>query len=113
MLIAAILVMTRIVCIWTSGNSFGASFSTIIRTTRDTQLDAIIQARETGGAFPLSKQLGETKLILCRYEDTRTAFAVADTVRGGDERTELTKAGAKRRGSLDSLPETTQLNTAH
>ena len=74
-----IIVAVGILCIWTSGNSFGASFSTILRTTRNIQLDAVVQARETEGAFPLSKQLGSTKLILRRYEDTRTAFAVIET----------------------------------
>jgi hypothetical protein len=111
--ITGIIVMVGIVCIWASGNSFGASFSTILRTTRNIQLDAAVQARETEGAFPLSKQLGETKLILRRYEDTRTAFAVADTAGGGDELTALGETWAKRRASFDSQLETTQFDTVH
>lgn len=91
-LITTIFVIVGILCIWASGNSFGTSFSTILRTTRNSQLDAIIQAGETEGGFPLSKRLGETKLILRRYGDTRTAFAVADTIRGGDQWIELTEA---------------------
>jgi len=102
--------MVGIVCIWASGNSFGASFSAILRTTRNMQLDAAVQARDTEGAFPLSKQLGKTKLILRRYEDARTAFAVADTAGGRDESTELGGTWAKRRASSDSQLDTTQLD---
>jgi hypothetical protein len=115
-LIATIIVTMGIVCIWESGNSFGASFSAILRTTRNTQLDAIVPAREAQGAFPLSKQLGKTKLILRRQvgeADMRTAFAVVDGAEGGEEGTELTKPSAKRRMSSESLLERTQVNVGH
>ncbi|KAE8452706.1 hypothetical protein EG329_013965 [Mollisiaceae sp. DMI_Dod_QoI] len=90
-------------CIWVSGNSFGASFSAILRTTRNPELDAIVPAKETHGSFPMSKQLGKTKLIVQRdvYDaELRTAFAVVNNSEdGGVEMKHI----IQRRISLDSL----------
>ncbi|KAN0096013.1 hypothetical protein V8E51_014818 [Hyaloscypha variabilis] len=102
-LISAIVVIVGIACIWASGNSFGASFSAILRTTRNAQLDAIIPAKETQGTFPLSKELGKTKLILRRQREMRTAFAVVDEDEGDGEEMETTKPSSSRRMSFDSL----------
>jgi len=105
-LTATVIVVVGLICIWTSGNSFGSSFSTILRTTRNTDLDAIVPARETQGAFPMSKQLGETKLILQRQvcdAEMRTAFAVLSAPEDRGEEMKGLKPTAKRRMSFDSL----------
>ncbi|PMD36323.1 hypothetical protein L207DRAFT_587331 [Hyaloscypha variabilis F] len=102
-LISAIVVIVGIACIWASGNSFGASFSAILRTTRNAQLDTIVPAKETQGTFPLSKELGKTKLILRRQREMRTAFAVVDEDEGDGEEMETTKPSSSRRMSFDSL----------
>ncbi|KAH6957189.1 hypothetical protein DER45DRAFT_595857 [Fusarium avenaceum] len=46
--------------------SYANSFSTILRTTRNPDLDAVIPATETSGAEPLSKNLGNVRLVLRR-----------------------------------------------
>ncbi|KAM0254882.1 hypothetical protein ACHAQJ_006319 [Trichoderma viride] len=42
--------------------SYGRSFSTVLRTTRNEELDRLLDANETSGAEPLSKHLAETRL---------------------------------------------------
>lgn len=49
-------------CIRVSSNSYRSSFSTILRTTRNEQLDVLVPRGETSGAEPLSKVLAETNL---------------------------------------------------
>lgn len=50
--------------LWTSQNSFGASFSAILRSTRNSELDVLITAEDTGDSATMSKRLGQTPLIL-------------------------------------------------
>ncbi|KAE9381012.1 hypothetical protein N431DRAFT_363157 [Stipitochalara longipes BDJ] len=109
-LISITLVIVGLICIWASGDSFGASFSAILRTTRNVQLDAIVPAKETHGTFPMSKELGSTKLILRKQvceEGMRTAFIVVGAAVAPENKVEgmeLTKRAA-RRMSFDSLLE--------
>lgn len=49
-----------------SSEAFGTSFSTILRTTRNPELDGLVPAAETSGAEPLSKGLAAIKLRLVR-----------------------------------------------
>jgi hypothetical protein len=104
-------VLVGFACIWTSGASFGSSFSAILRTTRNPDLDAIVPPHETHGTFPISNSLGRTKLVVRRQvrdlgEEPRTAFAVVDGA-VGDGASGLDFAGNKdmwkRRMSVDSL----------
>ncbi|KAG6361328.1 hypothetical protein INS49_009553 [Diaporthe citri] len=63
----AICVLVGFVCISkASSEAFGTSFSTIIRTTRNPELDKLVPPAETSGAEPLSKGLAAIKLRLVR-----------------------------------------------
>lgn len=56
-------VVVGFVCISkASSEAFSTSFSTIMRTTRNPELDGLIPPAETSGAEPLSKGLGGIKL---------------------------------------------------
>ncbi|KAE9371044.1 hypothetical protein N431DRAFT_491492 [Stipitochalara longipes BDJ] len=110
--IATVIVLVGIVCIWASENSFGASFSTILRTTRNIQLDAIVPAKETQGAFPLPEKLGKTKLIL-RQRGMRTAFTVVDDDGGDGEEMETMRPSASRQMSSDSLLQSKQIDATY
>lgn len=99
--VSAILVGAGFYCIKdASSESFGSSFSTIVRTTRNSQLDEIVPAAATSGAQPLPKQLATTEVILVRRpggqkrahenEEFRTCF---DVIRDDVECQELGKAG--------------------
>jgi hypothetical protein len=59
-----IIVIIGLLCIKSTSAAYGASFSTILRTTRNSSLDAIIPEVETSGAEPLSKRLGGIRLVL-------------------------------------------------
>ncbi|KAF4950753.1 hypothetical protein FSARC_13097 [Fusarium sarcochroum] len=87
LLVAAIVVAFGLVCIKSSSASYGNSFSTILRTTRNPDLDTMVPAAETSGAEPLSNHLGNSRLVLRSQgrrlggmeEDTVTFFAVDST----------------------------------
>ncbi|KAH8892357.1 hypothetical protein GQ53DRAFT_619752, partial [Thozetella sp. PMI_491] len=64
-LFATAVVAVAFFLIWASGNSFGASFSVILRTTRNPELDEVV-GTETQGALPMSKELGRRQLVLRR-----------------------------------------------
>ncbi|ENH65708.1 hypothetical protein FOC1_g10001681 [Fusarium oxysporum f. sp. cubense race 1] len=83
-LASAIIVIVGLLCIKSASASYATTFSTILRTTRNPDIDAIVPAAETSGAEPLSKHLGDTRLVLRRQgrrlegigEDMVTLFAV-------------------------------------
>lgn len=63
----AVCVVVGFVCISkASSEAFGTSFSTILRTTRNPQLDNLVSPAETSGSEPLSKPLATIKLRLVR-----------------------------------------------
>ncbi|KAI7776108.1 hypothetical protein LA080_005833 [Diaporthe eres] len=65
----AICVVLGFICISkSSAEAFGTSFSTILRTTRNPELDRLVPPVETSGAEPLSKGLATIKLRLIRGE---------------------------------------------
>ncbi|KAL5619769.1 hypothetical protein FOVSG1_001991 [Fusarium oxysporum f. sp. vasinfectum] len=84
LLASAIIVIVGLLCIKSASASYATTFSTILRTTRNPDIDTIIPAAETSGAEPLSRHLGDTRLVLrrqgCRLEgideDMVTLFAV-------------------------------------
>ncbi|KAF4501988.1 hypothetical protein FAGAP_1779 [Fusarium agapanthi] len=84
LLASAVIVIVGLLCIKSASASYAAAFSTILRTTRNPDIDTIVPAAETSGAEPLSKQLGDTRLLLRRQgrrlegidEDIVTLFAV-------------------------------------
>ncbi|KAF9771459.1 hypothetical protein IL306_010902 [Fusarium sp. DS 682] len=63
---SAFIVATGLLCINSASASYGNSFSTILRTTRNPDLDTIVPVAETSGAEPLSKDLGDVRLVLRR-----------------------------------------------
>lgn len=83
-LASAIIVVIGLLCIKSASASYATTFSTILRTTRNPDIDTIVPAAETSGAEPLSKHLGDTRLVLRRQErklegmgeDMVTLFAV-------------------------------------
>ncbi|EXL45915.1 hypothetical protein FOCG_11911 [Fusarium oxysporum f. sp. radicis-lycopersici 26381] len=83
-LASAIIVIVGLLCIKSASASYATTFSTILRTTRNPDIDTIVPAAETSGAEPLSKHLGDTRLVLRRqgrrlegiYEDMVTLFAI-------------------------------------
>ncbi|KAF4334983.1 hypothetical protein FBEOM_11180 [Fusarium beomiforme] len=80
----ATIVIIGLLCIKSASASYGNSFSTILRTTRNPDLDTIVPVAETSGAEPLSKDLGDVRLVLRRQghkvggaeEHTATRFVV-------------------------------------
>lgn len=67
MVATAISVAVGLTCIIKAPSAaFGNSFSTILRTTRNPELDGLISSAETSGAEPLPRQLANTKLRLLK-----------------------------------------------
>lgn len=84
----AICVAVGFVCISkASSEAFGTSFSTIMRTTRNPELDRLLPPAETSGAEPLSKELARIKLRLVRGKKPPSQ---AQCEMGGDVDTETT-----------------------
>ena len=89
--IATAIVVVGFICIWGSSKSFGASFSVILRTTRNPELDALVTSSDTSGAEPISKELAESKIMLqTRVNEVeggeRTAFIAVGVDTQGQER---------------------------
>jgi hypothetical protein len=82
-------------------------FSSILRTTRNPELDTLVPAKDTQGAVPISKQLGGVKLVLerqMRDGEIWTAFSVVGAQSDGEERTEGTTSTEVKEGmESDSL----------
>ncbi|CAG7558758.1 unnamed protein product [Fusarium equiseti] len=82
-LFSLIVVIFGLLCIISASASYTSSFSTILRTTRNPELDAVVPSAETSGAEPLSKHLSNVRLVLRRQgngleggDDQSTFFAV-------------------------------------
>ena len=87
--------MAGLLCTWTSASSFGAPFSSILLTTRNPELDAVVLAKETQGTFPMSRQLGRVKLILqlrIHEGEMWTTFVVAKDLKKAETEPNETKA---------------------
>ncbi|CEI63337.1 hypothetical protein FVEN_g132 [Fusarium venenatum] len=65
-LFSMIIVIYGLLCIKSASASYANSFSTILRTTRNPDLDTVIPTAETSGAEPLSKNIGNIRLMLRR-----------------------------------------------
>lgn len=82
--ITIVVVIVGFVCIYTSSQSYGASFSTILRATRNEKLDELVTTRDTLSSQPLSKKLAQRRLIfkemnaLDDLDSTRMAFSPAE-----------------------------------
>ncbi|KPM43804.1 hypothetical protein AK830_g2725 [Neonectria ditissima] len=73
--ITIVVVMVGFACIWVSSLSFGSSFSTILRTTRNPELDALLCDDGNSGAEPLPRHLAKRKLAFQRHsceQETKT-----------------------------------------
>ncbi|PTD02245.1 hypothetical protein FCULG_00012106 [Fusarium culmorum] len=68
LLLAWAIVIVGLLCIKSASASYGSSFSTILRTTRNPDIDKIVPAAETTGAEPLSKHLSNVRLVLRRQD---------------------------------------------
>ncbi|KAJ3546933.1 hypothetical protein NM208_g1768 [Fusarium decemcellulare] len=86
-LVSTTIIIVGLLCIKSASASYESSLSTILRTTRNPELDAMIPAAETSGANPLSNQLRNVRLSLRRQglraeginEEMLTFFAVDST----------------------------------
>lgn len=105
LLASLVIVIIGLLCIKSASASYATTFSTILRTTRNPDIDTIVSAAETSGAEPLSKQLGDTRLVLRRQgrklegmdEDTVTLFAV-DSMPDGKGRPKDSPYDSSRQG---------------
>ncbi|KAL9473812.1 hypothetical protein ACSS6W_008192 [Trichoderma asperelloides] len=70
-----IVVAIGLFCIEKASQSYGKSFSTILRTTRNAELGRLIDVSETSGAEPLPKHLADVRLKFWvgRVEEDETA----------------------------------------
>ncbi|GKU07092.1 hypothetical protein FLAG1_08861 [Fusarium langsethiae] len=68
LLLSSAIVIIGLLCIKSASASYESCFSTILRTTRNPDLDTIVPAAETTGAEPLSKHLSNVRLVLRRQE---------------------------------------------
>ncbi|CAG1963029.1 unnamed protein product [Fusarium graminearum] len=80
------IVIIGLLCIKSASASYGSSFSTILRTTRNPEIDKIIPVAETTGAEPLSKNLNNVRLVLRRQgggpesgDDEKATFFTVDS----------------------------------
>ncbi|PCD44622.1 hypothetical protein AU210_000079 [Fusarium oxysporum f. sp. radicis-cucumerinum] len=104
-LASAIIVIVGLLCIKSASASYATTFSTILRTTRNPDIDTIVPAAETSGAEPLSKHLGDTRLVLRRQgrrlegidEDMVTLFAV-DLIPDNKDRQKDSAGDSSRQG---------------
>lgn len=72
--------------------TFGTSFSTIMRTTRNHKLDSLVSSAETSGAEPLPEQLAVTKFRLVR---ARRPAAVEGTSGSGTDAEDAIEASGE------------------
>lgn len=112
--VSALVVLRGCHCLQSSKSSFTSSFSAILRTTRNSQLDAMVSAKDTKDTATISKDLGETELILVQKVhggETRAFFEVRST---DDEAHELKKSVMKKETLIKMRPRQTKrevLNT--
>lgn len=84
-LFSLIVVIFGLLCIKSASSSYTNSFSTILRTTRNSELDAVVPSAETSGAELLSKHLSNVRLVLRRQgnglegDDDQSTFFAVDT----------------------------------
>ncbi|EKJ72312.1 hypothetical protein FPSE_07541 [Fusarium pseudograminearum CS3096] len=86
LLLAWLIVIVGLLCIKSASASYRSSFSTILRTTRNPDIDNIIPITESTGAEPLSKHLSNVRLVLQRQEggpesgdDEKATFFTVDS----------------------------------
>jgi hypothetical protein len=72
-----VVVIYGLLCIKSASASYANSFSTILWTTRNPDIDTVITTTETSGAEPLPKHLGNVRLLLRRQGN--------DSEGGGDK----------------------------
>ena len=122
LLFSLIVVIFGLLCIKSASASYTNSFSTILRTTRNHELDAVVPFAETSGAEPLSKNIGNVRLLLRRQGrgledgggDGATFFAVDSKLSDMKESREepptesLLKPGRENRNSDVEEISTTQ-----
>lgn len=74
--------MVGFVCISKASlEAFGTSFFTILRTTRNPELDRLVPPAETSSAEPLSKELSAVKLRL--FQGKKPLLLGPDNMQGG------------------------------
>ncbi|KAL6918538.1 hypothetical protein FSST1_010033 [Fusarium sambucinum] len=66
LLLSFAIVLVGLLCIKSASASYESRFSTIVRTTRNPELDTVVPAAETTGVEPLSKYLSNVRLVLRR-----------------------------------------------
>ena len=68
-----------------NGSSYSNNFSTILRTTRNSDIDTVVHAAATSGSDPLPKILADQKLSLRTFIDSSGEPCTAMHVVGGPQ----------------------------
>lgn len=102
-----IIVAIGLFCIKSASQSYGKSFSTFLRTTRNAELSRLIDVSETSGAEPLSKHLAEMRLKLWvgRVEEGETAPVYSAFILAQDEAPSYEKLTTPSQRVSESKPE--------
>ncbi|KAM0229609.1 hypothetical protein ACHAPO_009873 [Fusarium lateritium] len=108
-LFSMIIVIYGLLCIKSASASYANSFSTILRTTRNPDLDAVVPTAETSGAEPLAKNIGKIRLKLRRQGgtlegdcETSTFFAVDPQSENGKGTQEATPTESLLKQNIQS-----------
>ncbi|UKZ96609.1 uncharacterized protein TrAFT101_011387 [Trichoderma asperellum] len=101
-----IIVAIGLFCIKMASQSYGKSFSTILRTTRNAELGRLIDASETSGAEPLSKHLADVRLKFWvgRVEEDETAPVWSAFILAQDKAPSYEKLSAASQNVSENTP---------
>lgn len=96
---AVVVVASLISIARAKARTFDSSFSTILRTTRNPELDVLVASTGSSCTAPLAKQLAETKLRLVDAEATHEDF---DSINDEDDLAPRTFFMVVRKGESKS-----------
>lgn len=93
-------------CINKASQSYGKSFSTILRTTRNAELGRLIDVSETSGAEPLPKHLADIRLKFWvgRVEDDEEAPIYSAFILAQDKAPSCEKLTMVSQSASESTP---------
>lgn len=101
-----VIVAIGLFCINKASQSYGKSFSTILRTTRNAELSRLIDVSETSGAEPLPKHLADMRLKFWvgRVEDDETAPIYSAFILAQDKAPSYEKLATVSQSVSESTP---------
>ncbi|KAM0473884.1 hypothetical protein ACHAPX_007932 [Trichoderma viride] len=101
-----VIVAIGLFCINKASQSYGKSFSTILRTTRNAELSRLIDVSETSGAEPLPKHLADMRLKFWvgRVEDDETGPIYSAFILAQDKAPSYEKLATVSQSVSESTP---------